>query len=468
MAEHLEQDAAAMPAETVKSQVSVMEKTAGVPRTYEGDGPNVWNNLGGFLSDLTGASRASRMVGWTDAMQQAAVVACLDIMAQDIARAPLVLYRRKRGGGSEAVDPREHPLARLFWLRPNKFMTWNEFTQMVVYHLGLASNGYIVPMKTLRGVTEELIPVLPGRVSIEVAPTQKAVIYKVYPQTVFEEIQLDSPGGIVLYEDEIIHIKHRFLNGVSGLSTLAVGNRVFNLAERLQEFNARLFGRDGTLRGVFETGADFEQEQYDRLVASLNTAMHRLRDEGFPLVLEGGLKFSKISMTADEAQVKDAWDAQIAQTARLFRIPLHKIGHLTAIKYDNMGPMEAAYVNDSLIPRCQAIEERLNVSLLSEDEQLDYYIEFDRKILHRADEKALNERVTKQYQAGIITQNQALEELGYNPAKNGNVYQMPANTYLIDEDHKVIVAPGGGAAANNPGEGDANDDANNDNGNEGD
>lgn len=460
------QSTAVTPAKTIDGHVSVLEKGANVPRTYDGDGPNVWNNIGTFLSDLTGTAVNNRMIGWTDAMQQAAVVACLDIMAQDIARAPLVLYRRKRGGGSEAVDPRDHHLARLFWLKPNKFMTWNEFTQMIVYHLGLASNGYIVPRKTLRGRVEELIPVLPGRVDIQVAPSTQELVYRVYPATAYEEIQLGAPDGLILFGDEIIHIKHRFFNGVSGLSTLAVGNRTFALAERVEQFTSRLFGRDGTLRGVFETEETFEQDQYDRLVSGLNAAMHRLRDEGFPLVLENKLKFNKISMTAEEAESGDQWDRMIAQTARLFRIPLHKIGHLTAVKYDNMAPMEAGYVNDSLIPRCQAIEQRLDMALLTEDEQLEYYIEFDRKVLHRADEKALNERVTKQFQAGIITQNQALEELGYNPAKNGNVYQIPANTVLIDENHKIIVHPGnrGKTAGNDEEEGQTDDAAKDDTG----
>lgn len=442
-------------ASEVEALGGVMEKS--VPRTYEGDGPNVWNNIGSFLSDLTGQHVNNRVVGWSEALQQAATVACLDVLAQDIAKAPLVLYRRTPDGGSKVVGPREHPLARLFWLRPNKHMTWNEFVQMLIYHLGLSSNGYLVPRFKRNGEIAGLTPVLPGRVDINVAPSTNELVYRVSPGTAFEEVQLESPGSFILFEDEMIHIKHRFLNGIVGTSTLAVGNKVFSLTDSLHAFGERLFARDGTLRGTFETESTFEQDQYDRLVMSLNMALAKLRDTGFPLVLENGLKFNKISVTPAEAQQKEYWDGQIAETARLFRIPLHKIGHLTAIKYDNMGPMEAAYVNDSLIPRCQAIEERLNVGLLTEEEQLDYYIEFDRKILRRADEKALSEQVTKQWTGGLITQNEAREELGYNPAKNGDVYQMPANTYLIGVDHKVIVAPGGGAAATNPANEGAND-----------
>jgi HK97 family phage portal protein len=161
---------------------------------------------------------------------------------------------------------------------------------------------------------------------------------------------------------------------------------------------------------------------------------------GYPLVLESGMQFKSISMTAAEAGAKEAFSQQIAEVARLFRIPPHKLMHFEGVKYDNMEAANRTYVTDSLEPRCLPIEERLNRILLSDDEQLDYYIEIDRKALNKVDPKSLSERVTKQWDSGLITQDEARAELGYNPAKNGEVYKMAANTFLIDADHAVVVS----------------------------
>lgn len=128
--------------------------------------------------------------------------------------------------------------------------------------------------------------------------------------------------------------------------------------------------------------------------------------------------------------------------------------HFDGTKYENMESLERMYVTDSLEPRCIAIEERLTLQLLTEDEQLDFYVEFDREELHRPDQKSLHERVIKLWDSGVITQDEAREKLGYNPARDGKIYKMSANTFLIDEKHEVVVtnqpSPG------DPGEGEGN------------
>jgi HK97 family phage portal protein len=428
------------------------------PRTYEGDGPAAWNgpvsvgDAAGLMRFLGIKSDEFSYVSAADALRQSAVLACLDIRAQDIAAAPLTLNRvltqGSRRRGYEAVAPRAHYLARLFWDRPNRFMTWWEFTTMVVYHLGLLSNAYIIPIRNRLLQTTELIPVLPTRVRMDVVtggPLNGQVFYRIQASNAAEAAQYGSDEEIILFADQIIHIKTRMLNGFSGLPTLMVGNRVMALTEAVSRFQSRIFGRDGTLRGVFQQAKEspeLSQVQYDRLKSSLGEALNLLRDMGYPLVLEGGMEFKAISMTAAEAGAKEAFAQQVEEVARLFRIPPHKLMHFAGVKYDNLEPLERQYVTDSLIrPACNPIEERLCLALLTEDEQPDYYIEFDRKALHQADQKALSERVTKQWQLGLVMRDEAREELGYNPAPGdaGRVFFMPANSFLLDGNNEVVV-----------------------------
>ena len=417
------------------------------PQTYAGDGPNVWSPSSPLstISRLVGLEKDFAPVTGVDALRQAAVMACLDVMAQDTARAPLtltkVISQGRRRRGYEVVPARGHPLAKLFWVRPNRFMTWSEFTTMIVYHLGLLNQAYVIPVRNRLLQVVELIPVLPARVTMDVDTSTGRIFYRVQAGNLAEAAMYGGEDELIFFPEEIIHIKTRSLNGFQGIPTIGVGNRVLSLTQAVLRFQDRLFRRDGTMRGVFQTSENnLSQEQYDRLKESLKEALGMLRDLGYPLVLEGGMEFKSISMNAKDAETKEAYAQQISETARLFRIPPHKVMHFDGVKYDNLDPLERQYVTDSLLPRCQAIEERLTLGLLNEDEQLDYFIYFDRDELHQSDPKALSERVLKQWDSGLITQNQALERLGYNPAANGDVYKMPANTFLIDQNHELVVS----------------------------
>jgi HK97 family phage portal protein len=438
-----------VPAPKNGKKGTALDQPAG-PFTYEGDGPNAWSpkiNWSSNLLGMLGLPGDFAEVSAGEAVRQGAVMACLDIMAQDISRAPITLNRMltqgQRRRGYEVMAPRAHPLARLFWLKPNRFMTWQELKTMVIYHLGLVNNAYLIPVKDRLGRVQELIPVLPSRVQIDVNREMNTHFYRVRAGSEGEALMLGAEDELIFFPNEIIHMKTRVMNGFSGISTVQVGNKVLALTEAVVRFQDRLFRRDGMLRGVFQQHPQSTQElsqvQYDRLKASLGEALSMLRNLGHPLILEGGLEFKPISMTAAEAGADNAWKQQIEETARLFRIPPHKLMHFDGTKYENMESLERMYVTDSLEPRCHAIEERLTLQLLTEDEQMDFYIEFDREELHRPDQKSLHERIIKLWDAGVITQDEAREKLGYNPAKSGEIYKMSANTFLVDADHEVVV-----------------------------
>jgi HK97 family phage portal protein len=438
-------------------------------RTYAGDGPFAWNgpvSVGTFRGGPTDFNP----VASSDAVRIAAVLACIDVLAQDIARAPLTLNRVLQEGsrrrGFEQVAPRAHPLAKLFWTRPNDFMTWFEFMSMVVYHLALVDNAYIIRVRDRMLRITALIPVLPARVRMDVVtdgPLKGEVFYRVQAANLAESAQYESEDELVLFPGEMIHIRTRLLNGFSGLPTLAVGGRVISLSEAVARFQDRVFRRDGALRGVFEQAKDapeLSQPQYDRLKQSLGEAMNLLRDLGYPLVLESGMQFKSISMTAAEAGAKEAFSQQIAETARLFRIPPHKLMHFESVKYDNMDAANRVYVQDSLLPRVIPIEQKLGWACLDDQEEMELYVEIDRATLNQSSPQETSARIAKEWDSGLITQNEARELLGYNPAPGGEVYKMAANTFLIDADHQVVVAnqpspgtPSDGNAGNQQGNG---------------
>lgn len=417
-------------------------------RGWRGNGRG-WFSLTDFLG--MGGSLL-RDVSAGDALQQAAVFCCLDVLAQDTGKAPIRLRKRTRsaGGhiGSAVMLPEEHPIAAMLWLRPNRHMTWPELIEMTVWHLGFVNNAYWMPSRTVGGSTRELLPILPARVRKDAWMKKREFVYRVSVSGAIDRIMLGTDADLLLFEEEIVHFATRRLNGVVGASTLALAQRTLGIIEALQEFQAKLFKRGDMPRGVFELppGAELTQPQYDRMVASFRDALKGARDDDDPLVTEGGTKWTRIAMTAVEAGLNETWDRAVTETGRIFRIPPYKLQHYANVKYENMSSMAELYADESLIPRCRIMEERLTFALLTEREIMQgLYIEFDRESLYRTDIKSRTERAEKLYKIGVITRNRALEMIGENPAESGDVYMMPANTFLIDTNNQVIVTNQGKA-----------------------
>jgi hypothetical protein len=79
----------------------------------------------------------SRRLSLDEILQLSAVMICLDVRSQDIAKVAFRMYERMPGGGKREVEAEEHPVAFLLATRPNAFMTWNEFWTMVILHSGI-------------------------------------------------------------------------------------------------------------------------------------------------------------------------------------------------------------------------------------------------------------------------------------------------------------------------------------------
>lgn len=393
-------------------------------------------------------------------IQISAVLVCLDVLSQDIGKVPLYMMRRLPNKGKAIVEPNEHPVAAMLAMEPNRHFTWTEFKEMMMLHLGVAQNCFIGKEKDrATGKMTGLRICMPGRVTIlAVSPDDdsRGLGYYAYDTRLrldpHEKIQMALLPGIML-EDEMIHLRGRMFDGLAGYSNLDAGARTFGLASELIDYQTRLYTNDGSTRGVFqhpgEIGDSANQDAFDRLRAQLAEQLTAMTRKNLPIVLEEGMTFESISMNADQAEASKSRDAAVVDVARTFRIPPHKIMHLINVKYENMETLEKSYVNDTLIPYCERIEAKFARSLLTPQERLDFFFEFDRIEMLLNDIEKLAEVVEKLVKVGAITRDEVRQRLGWNPMSGnaGKTYIIPSTYNLVDENNKVIIAAGAQPAA---------------------
>lgn len=403
----------------------------------------------------TGWARFPKQLSTEQVVRIPAVIICLDVLAQDISKVPFRMYEKLPNNGKRELDPGEHPIAMLLATEPNRFHTWYEYFEMTILHLGVVQNAYTAKRIDARtGYAKELIPVLPARqTTLCVMPEDDPVngmgffCYRVDRNTPSEKIQLAQLPEIFL-DTEFIHFRGRMFDGLTGYSNLDVGAKAFGVSDELMDYTLRLFNGDGQMPGVFqmgkESGDSLSNEAFNRLKDQLAEASRKMREEQRPIVLEEGMTFESIAMDAQQAEISKQRDSAIVDTARIFRIPPHKIMHLVNVKYENMETLEKSYVNDTLIPYCQRIEQRMSRALLTAADRAKYFFQFDRRAMLLNDMQKLGETGQKLAQSGSITRDEYRGFFGFNEMPNGagKTYLIPSTYNLVDDSNEVVIPAG--------------------------
>lgn len=406
--------------------------------------PSLWtvSGIGGpSIAEFFGLTDKRRVTGKT-ALQQAAALICVDVLAQDISKATLRL-RKKVKGGYDFVDDKQHPMARFLAMEPNQWHTWTEFVQMLIYHLVMSSNCFAYARRNRVGDVLSLIPLATAQVCDAIDPDSKQLFYEINAVSDYQQMFLGT-DYIIAPARDVMHVRQRLLNGFTGFSTIRAGRTSLRISDDLQRYQEKLYGENGLSTGVFvrkEGTGNMTDEVFRRTKEQLKKLMARVNDRGEPILLEDGIKYEKMDVNAQESEMIEALDKAIERVCQLWRMPPHKAMHLGAVKYENLATLEKIYVRDTLEPICRMFEGRMNKLLLSDDERMTFGFWFDRDEMSVFDDKTETDRVTKLYERGIISKDEARADQGYNPMpkKGGQVYSLPANTKLIDDNMETVA-----------------------------
>lgn len=395
------------------------------------EGSNTANPQSWFLEWVRDgqASASAIAVSPETALRCAAVYACIRVISEDVAKLPLILYRRKKDGGKErAID---HPLYNLLARRPNRRHTSFEFRQMQQAQLELRGNSYAAIERDALYRPVALWPYPAARTTVLEAP-DGSLFYRFQPKR----------GGeaIILPERDVVHERGLMLDDTMGLKPVDHAREAIGMALASEKYGAMFFANDAQPRGVLYHPDPLKDTARRNIIESFNKDGAG-KDRHKVQILEEGMKYQQIGMTNEDAQFLATRNYQREEIAAFWRIPQHKIGILTRSTFSNIEQQSLEYVSDTLLPRLRSREQRLEVSLLSESEQNDYYIEHLVDGLLRGDLAARYSAYNVARQNGILNADEirALENLDKRADGHGADYLHPANM-LVDGSDPTAAA----------------------------
>lgn len=369
----------------------------------------------------TSKSVGGMAVTQVTALQVSTVLSCVSIRAEDVAKLPLHIYEKLPDGGKKIVA--DHPLERLLQA-PNSYQSRFEFVEQMQVAYLLRGNAYAVILRDGRGRPISLIPVNPDRVWIFEAPGGM-VFYQVARRGLHETAVLEHEPLMIPAED-ILHLRWMALdNSLYGASRIGLGREAIGLALSQQELSGRLSANNTNLGGVLTTDQKLTKDAAERLRNSWKERKQGLRNAGETAVLEQGLKWQQLGMSARDAEVIASRNLQVEEIARLFRMPLHKLGVVAKGMAASVEQMDQDYMNSVVSSDLGRWESKFDQTFgLAAD---GVFLEFDVSGFLRA---SLMTRFNA-YRAGIngmfLKPNEARRAEGLPDDPDGNKLYQPTN-----------------------------------------
>ncbi len=394
---------------------------------------NEWLNDGAYPSEHN-----EFPVTQSSSMRSTTVMGCVAILSEDVAKLPVHVYKRRPDGGK--VIQTGHPVERLLQ-RPNDYQTRFEFIEFMMAALLLRGNAYAPIVRDGRGRPTALIPLNPDRVAVFESPSGD-VFYAVSRRGPHDMAVLKSLP-LMVHSEDMLHVRWLSMqNSLVGESRISLARAAISLALSQQELAARLSANNTNLGGVLQTDQRLSADAMDRLARDWKERKQGARNAGEIAVLQQGLKWQQLGMTAQDAEFIASRNFQVPDICRIFRVPPYKLGVMDRAIGTSLEQLDQDYMNNTVSSYLTRFESKIEMTF---DLAADEFVEFDVKSFLRA---SMQTRYNA-YRTGIVgmflTPNEARREEGLPDHPEGDTLYQPTNVAPIGFDPQTKPTSGPGS-----------------------
>lgn len=395
--------------------------------------PRFWQDSVWSVPSVTGIA-----INQQTALASSAVLACVTMLAEDVAKLPWTI-KRKMDNGSK-IEDRKHYLYGLLQ-EPNDWQNGLEFREQLMVSLILRGNAYAVIVRSGRGLPVKFIPLNADWVALWESPDGQ-LFYRVTPQGLHLRAELIGQPFLIPFAD-MLHIRGFSLNGLLGVSRIAVAREAIGLNLAQEQQAARWMGQGAKPSGVLTTDQKLQPGAAERMSADWKTMFAGLQNAGKTAVLEQGVKFSALDMTSADLEFIASRRFQLEDVVRIFRIPLHMVGILERSTNNNIEQQSQEYVNYTLTGYTNRWSRKMETTFgLWQD---DYSVDFDYRELTTANITARVNNWRTQIMSMIAKPDEARIDLGLQPeGGKANELQFPQNMANAGSQSTGTAADGGG------------------------
>ena len=360
-----------------------------------------------------------------NALTYSAVWRCVNLISQTIGALPWHVSEREFDSNGRKTTKRlfTHPASSILDVAANEELSAQHWRETVLAWALTWGNGYAEIERDRANRPIALWPIEPERVTPSRDDFGK-LIYIVSNQNGDESI---------LYPNDMFHLRGLGFDGLSGYSIIGLASRTIGLGLATEDFGADFFGNGAHVGGVFEHPNQLGDTAIDHLKKSILERQGG-KNQLSPMILEEGMKYSPTSIPPDDAQFLETRKFNVAEIARWYGVPLHKLHEMDAATFSNIEHQSIEFVQDALIPWVKRFESEANLKLISPTNRNRYFTKLNLNSLLRGDMAARTSYYKDMSNLGVLSVNDVLELEDRNPiGKEGDKRLVQLNQTTLDK-----------------------------------
>ena len=383
--------------------------------------------------------RSSSGVAITEAtaLSASAVYAAVRVIAETVAQLEWEVYERQDEANIERYD---HPLRLLLDQEPNSEMTAFSWRIAMMTSFYLHGNMVAEIERNRGGRPVSLWWLHPSRVSVHRDGMGK-IYYSVSDEHGLNAVRLEAQN--------VYHVPLLASDGIVGKGLVQRARDSFGLTIGMEQYSGSSFANGARPGGILKHPGKLTPAARSNIRDEWD-AMHRGADKaGRIAVLQEGMEFQAMQMSAVDAQLLEQRQFQIAEVARWFNIPPHLLRDLSRATFGNIEHQSIEYKTYTIRPLAIAMQQEAHRKLFSAEEKPTYFTELDLDDLSLADLKSRYDAYAVARQNGWMSANEIRDREGMNPipGDEGDAYLVNGNMVPMTTAMSATPTPAGSTAS---------------------
>ncbi len=350
------------------------------------------------LLERGSATEAGYDVNETTAMAVPTVMACVQLIANDVATLPLKV---RRAAGGRMQDASDVPEMSLLFRKPNAWQTSFEFRQMMTLQAILRGNAYAYKVRSSgRARVGELWPLMASEVQVRREGAR--IIYGV---SAYDGAISGDYG-----RDRIMHLRNMTWDGMTGLDRMKTARDGIGLAGAAQNTQGNAFKNGVRMPGYWSTDEKLSPDAVDQLTAALSNG-----DKWRSPVLDAGLQWKTTAQNFDDAELLDTRRHQMVEICAAFGVVPAVLGIDDKTQaFASVEAMMRWHLQHTLRPWLTAWEQAIDRDVLDGAEG-PLFAKFDTSDMEKASTAERADSYRNLVELGVMTRNEARELEGLPP-----------------------------------------------------
>ncbi|NGT96506.1 phage portal protein [Clostridium perfringens] len=354
----------------------------------------------------------------SNALKNNTYIKSLNILADSIAKIPILLKKTTEEGEIEAI---EEDLYSLLRLRMNKEMsTFDSIKALILMYKHYGRAGLYI-IRDNKGVPIALYPVQINGITVD----DLGLIKSIKQNKILVDFSINGNIGSCFLEDIII-LKDNSFDGIDGKAIRTYSKDIVNTNLQAQKYQKDLFANGLTSKAVVQTVTDIKdggqlgqvQEKFNNLYKSNNRVF----------LVPGGFNISPLNLSLVDSQFAELKIDGKKDIANMIGVPYSLIEKGVLTQEENI-----AFLTNVISPIIAQLEQELNYKLLTNLQiKQGYKIRFNVNTMLRVNPKQQQEILCEYVKNGIYTTNNAREILGFNKIEGADILTYPSGQVTLE------------------------------------